>query len=53
MNQLTTEKRATIVPALVEGNSIRAPCRMTGAAKDTVTKLLADLGKADSLCSQV
>lgn len=30
--------------ALVEGNSIRATCRMTGAAKNTVVKLLADLG---------
>src|SRR3954451_10977205 len=46
MNRLTTEKRAQIVGALVEGNSIRATCRMTGAAKGTVTKLLVDLGHA-------
>jgi len=32
--------------ALVEGNSIRAVCRMTGVAKDTVLKLLVDLGSA-------
>ena len=32
------------MPALVEGNSIRATVRMTGAAKNTVTKLLVDLG---------
>ena len=32
--------------ALVEGNSIRATCRMSGAAKGTVLKLLADLGMA-------
>ena len=40
MNQLTTAKRVQIVSALVEGNSIRATCRMTGAAKGTVLKLL-------------
>lgn len=46
MNKLSTADRSRIVAALVEGNSIRATCRMTGAAKGTVTKLLADLGKA-------
>lgn len=46
MNRLSTEKRAAIVGALVEGNSIRATCRMTGASKNTVTKLLVDLGYA-------
>src|SRR5436190_23782676 len=46
MNPLSTEKRAQIVGALVEGNSIRATVRMTGAAKNTVTKLLVDLGLA-------
>lgn len=46
MNRLSTEKRAQIVGALVEGNSIRATVRMTGAAKNTVTKLLVDLGTA-------
>ena len=46
MNRLSTEKRAQIVGALVEGNSIRATVRMTGAAKNTVTKLLVDLGSA-------
>ena len=46
MNRLTTEKRAQIIASLVEGNSIRATVRMTGAAKNTVTKLLLDLGKA-------
>src|SRR5271167_565103 len=45
MNRLTTEKRAQIIGCLVEGNSIRATVRMTGAAKNTVTKLLVDLGK--------
>jgi IS1 family transposase len=46
MNQLSTEKRAQIVGCLVEGNSIRATVRMTGAAKNTITKLLIDLGEA-------
>ena len=46
MNRLSIEKRAAIIGALVEGNSIRATCRMTGAAKGTVTKLLVDMGYA-------
>lgn len=46
MNKLSTEGRARIIAALVEGNSIRATCRMTGTAKGTVLKLLIDLGKA-------
>lgn len=44
MNKLSRETRVQIVRALVEGNSIRATCRMTGAAKGTVLKLLADIG---------
>jgi IS1 family transposase len=46
MNRLSTEKRAQIVGCLVEGNSIRGTVRITGAAKNTVTKLLVDLGAA-------
>ena len=48
MNRLSDRKRAQIVRALVEGNSIRATVRMTGAAKNTITKLLANLGGACS-----
>jgi len=48
MNRLSTEKRAQIVGCLVEGMSIRATCRVTGAAKNTVAKLLGDLGAACS-----
>lgn len=48
MNKLTTEKRAQIVSCLAEGNSIRSTVRITGAAKNTVTKLLVDLGQACS-----
>ena len=46
MNRLSTEQRARIIGSLVEGNSIRSTVRMTGAAKNTVTKLLVDLGAA-------
>lgn len=48
MNRLSTEKRAAVIGALVEGNSIRATVRMTGAAKNTITKLLAEIGQAAS-----
>ena len=44
MNRLSTDKRAQVIHALVEGNSIRSTCRMTGVAKNTVVKLLVDLG---------
>lgn len=46
MNQLTAGKRGQVIAALVEGNSIRATVRMTGVAKNTVVKLLADVGRA-------
>src|SRR5215213_5388762 len=46
MNKLSTERRAQVVGCLVEGMSIRATVRITGVAKNTVVKLLADLGRA-------
>ena len=46
MNKLTKERRVQVVRALVEGNSINGIVRMTGVAKNTVLKLLADLGSA-------
>jgi len=46
MNKLNKAKQAQVVSALVEGNSIRATVRMTGVAKNTVIKLLCDLGLA-------
>jgi IS1 family transposase len=48
VNRLSTEQRARIIGCLTEGNSIRATVRMTGAAKNTITKLLLDLGAACS-----
>jgi IS1 family transposase len=46
MNQLATAKRVAVVAALCEGNSIRATVRMTGVAKNTIVKLLVELGSA-------
>jgi IS1 family transposase len=43
---MSTERRAQVISCLVEGNSIRATVRITGAAKNTVTKLLCDIGAA-------
>jgi IS1 family transposase len=45
-NVLKPEKRTAIVAALTEGNSIRSTARMVGVSKDTVSKLLVDLGEA-------
>src|SRR6266508_3256752 len=49
MNKLSIEKRRAVVACLVEGMSIRSTCRLTGVAKNTVTKLLVDLGTACSI----
>ncbi len=46
VNRLSTERRATVLSALVEGCSIRSTVRMTGVAKNTVLKLLVDAGGA-------
>ena len=46
MNRLSTDTRVTILNLLIEGSSIRSISRVTGASKDTVTKLLVDAGKA-------
>jgi IS1 family transposase len=46
MNRLTKEQRAQILHLLCEGSSIRAVTRLTGASKNTVTKLVVDAGKA-------
>jgi IS1 family transposase len=46
MNRLSSEQRALVLKALVEGNSLRATARMTGVARMTVEKLLRDLSTA-------
>jgi hypothetical protein len=45
MSRLSASQRVQVVSALVEGNSVRSTCRMTGIAKGTVLALLADLGE--------
>jgi IS1 family transposase len=45
MKQLSTSDRARILHMLCEGMAIRAICRITGVSKNTVAKLLADVGK--------
>lgn len=49
MNKLTDTRRAAIIRALVEGNSVRSTARLTGAAKATVLKLLVELGEFCSI----
>ena len=46
MNKLTVEEKTQIISALVEGNSIRATCRMTNHSKGAVLKLLAEVGRS-------
>src|SRR6266403_1929269 len=46
MNRLSMQQRAQVISALVEGNSIRATARMTGIAKNTIVKLLAEVATA-------
>jgi hypothetical protein len=46
MNRISALKQAQVIASLVEGNSIRATVRMTGVAKNTVVKLLAEIGTA-------
>jgi IS1 family transposase len=46
MNRLDNETRVKVISALVEGVGINATCRMTGAAKNTVLKLLREIGQA-------
>jgi IS1 family transposase len=44
-NVLSNADRTAVVSALVEGCGIRATARMTGVARNTITKLLVDLAK--------
>jgi transposase-like protein len=49
MNKLTIEKRTKIVAMLVEGSSINSTCRVLDVSKNTVLKLLAEVGNACAL----
>jgi IS1 family transposase len=46
VNKLSLERKTQVIKTLVEGNSIRATCRITNTAKGTVIRLLRDVGKA-------
>jgi len=46
MNQLPLARRVAVIAALTEGNSIRSTVRLTGVSKNTITKLLGELGPA-------
>ncbi len=46
MNKLPTDKRSQILGMMVEGMSIRAIARLTGASKNTVVKFLREAGDA-------
>lgn len=48
MNRLTTEERAKVVRCLVDGCSMRATARIAGVARNTIDKLLVELGAACS-----
>lgn len=45
MRKLSTEKRAAVLSALVEGASVNSTSRMCGVSKITVLRLLADAGQ--------
>ncbi len=43
MNVLNIKRKAAILTLLCEGNSIASTCRITGAAKNTVIKMLLEV----------
>lgn len=49
MNKLSTERRANVIRALVEGGSLRSVARMTGTDKDTVMRILVEVGEFCSI----
>lgn len=44
MNRLNLDRRTQVIAALVEGNSIRSTERMTGIHRDTIMRLLVEVG---------
>src|SRR6267142_3675218 len=46
MNRLPIAKKVAVISALVEGCSVRSTSRMTGVAKGTILRLLAEVGSA-------
>jgi IS1 family transposase len=49
MNKLSNAERTQVIKQIVEGSSIRSTVRITGVAKNTIVKLLREIGSA---CSQ-
>jgi IS1 family transposase len=49
MNRLSIDDRVQILSVLSEGMGVNAACRITGKSKNTVLKLLADVGRACAL----
>lgn len=49
MNKLSTQDRVQILNALSEGMGVNAVSRVTGKSKNTILKLLADVGEACAL----
>src|SRR6202790_4588938 len=50
MNRAPLARRTKIINCLVEGNSIRSTERMTGTHRDTIMRLLVEVGTG---CSQL
>ena len=46
MKQITQQQKVHVVRCLIEGNSIRSTGRITGVSKNTIVKLLMELGCA-------
>jgi IS1 family transposase len=49
MNKLSANRKAEVIAALCDGCSVRSTSRMTGVAKGTILRLLAEVGTA---CAQ-
>src|ERR1700684_4078834 len=49
MNKLSTRERVLVVRCLVDGSSMRATSRISGVARNTIDKLLVELGAVCSL----
>ena len=44
MNRLSTEKKTAVIAALLEGSSVRSTERITGVHRDTICRLLVEIG---------
>jgi IS1 family transposase len=49
MNYLTNDQRIQVIKQICEGSSIRTTVRLTGVAKNTIVKLLVEIG---AVCAQ-